>query len=69
MSSAGYYSLDAYCDVCDVLGQFTGTSEAMCIREARHYGWSIGKPSDDGRSVRCPEHKGQRIPKEPPDDR
>lgn len=73
MSTVGCYSMDVYCDWPDCRGenQFTGRTEAACIRGARSRGWSISGEADaestsGGRGARCPKHKGLRAAVETP---
>lgn len=59
--TAGCYTLDVYCDDedCRNKTQFTGRTEAACLRYAKQAGWSIGKPGsleDGSRKVRCGRH-------------
>lgn len=73
MGAVGGYSLDVYCDYdadgegCASESQFTGRTEAECIRTARDFGWVVRKTgyvtAAGSGSVRCPSHKGKRTPR------
>lgn len=50
--------LHLYCSVCGAFADFSDRTKSRGIRQARKQGWSVDVTHD---SVRCPEHKGQRI--------
>jgi hypothetical protein len=55
----GCYTLDLYCACYEGeafgrgLGEFTGRTEAECIRAARAAGWSVNKRANRARCPRC----------------
>lgn len=51
------YTTHLYCEICNEMEEFIGTSQTGTFRDARKAGWKI---SADKTKAWCPEHKSTR---------